>query len=156
MKRIALLLLVSLSAVAAEAPRQTTRATSAIVFKNGLAFITREASVAFVDGRATISPVPDAFLGTLWVSANGRTLDELRASNELYETTRNAVSISDLLEANVGKMATIRVGDRDYNGTLIAGAATEPSTEPALVLINVDGRMHAFPRPAVQSVPFAV
>ncbi|HWS70731.1 MAG TPA: hypothetical protein VN605_01395, partial [Thermoanaerobaculia bacterium] len=155
MKRIALLLLVSLSAIAAEAPRQTTRATGAIVFKNGLAFITREGSVAFVDGRATISPLPEAFLGSLWIGANGRTLDELRASTEWYETTRNAASISDLLEANVGKMATIRVGDRDYNGTLIAGAAAEPPTESALVLINVDGRVHAFPRTAVQSVSFA-
>ena len=155
MKRIAFVLLVSLSAIAAEAPKQTTRATSAIVFKNGLAFITREGNVSFVDGRATIAPLPEAFLGTLWVGANGRAIDELHASTEPYDTTRNAVSIADLLEANVGKMATIRVGDRDYNGTLIAPATSEPAIESGLVLINVDGRVHAFPRAAVQSVSFA-
>lgn len=164
MKRVACLLLVSLSLVAAEAPRQTTRVTGAIVFKNGLAFITREGSVPFVNGTASISPLPEAFLGTFWVQANGRTIDELRASKESYDTPRNAVSIADLIDANVGKAATIRVDKRDYSGTLLAGtqhtadAQTPDGTlriDPALVLIDVDGRIHAFPRNAVESVSFA-
>jgi hypothetical protein len=166
MKRIALLLLLPLVAIAAEAPRQTTRATGAIVFKNGLAFITREGNVSFANGVGTVSPVPDAYLGTLWVSANGRTLDELRATKDSYETTRNAVSISDLIDANAGKAATIRVDKRDYSGTLVAPApAALPveaetadgtvAVDSALVLINVDGRIHAFPRNAVESVSFA-
>jgi hypothetical protein len=161
MRRIAVLLLVPLFAAAAEAPPETTRVTSAIVFKNGLAFIAREGTVSFAGGKGTISPIPDAFLGTLWIGATGRTIDELHAASGTYDMTRAVTTIPDLIEANPGKAVVLRIGDRDYNGTLVPPpAAEEAETErtvaaAGLVLINVDGRVHAFPRSAVQSIAFA-
>jgi len=124
-----------------------TRVTNAVVFKNGLAFMTREGIVAFTGGVAHVWPVPDALLGTLWIGASGRTIDDVRAVKE--PRAGEAVdSISDLIDANVGRAAVVTVGDRDYSGTLVR------STTP-LLMINVDGKVHAFDRSKVQSISFA-
>jgi len=124
-----------------------TRVTNAVVFKNGLTYITREGNVAFAGGGARVWPVPDALLGTLSIGANGRAIDEVRAVKEAHAGEAVA-SISDLIDANVGRAAVITIGDRDYSGTLIR------STAP-LVMINVDGKVHVFDRTKVQSIAFA-
>jgi len=124
-----------------------TRVTNAVVFKNGLAFMTREGNVAFSNGVARVWPVPDALLGTLWIGASGRTIDEVRAVKE--ERAGEAVdSIADLIDANVGRAVVVTVGNRDYSGTLVR------STTP-LLMINVDGKVHAFDRSKVESIAFA-
>ncbi len=149
MKRIVLLSL--LAAFAAFGETQT-RVTSAVVFKNGLAFVTREGTLAYSAGRASLSPIPDALLGTLWIAADGRTIDEVRASKDALISSRGAATIDDLLEANVGKQATIRVGDREYTGTLLKSPAT--STATGLVFIEAGGKIQAFERANVHSISF--
>jgi hypothetical protein len=124
-----------------------TRVTNAVVFKNGLAFMTREGSVPFSGGVARVWPVPDALLGTLWIGASGRTIDEVRAVKESH-AGETVDSISDLIDANVGRAAVVTVGNRDYSGTLVR------STSP-LLMINVDGKVHAFDRSKVESIAFA-
>jgi len=136
---LALLIALTLSA--------DTRVTSAVVFKNGLTYITREGNVAFSNGVARVWPVPDALLGTLWIGANGRVIDEVRTVKEAH-AGETVDSISDLIDANAGRAAVITVGDRDYSGTLVR------STAP-LVMINVDGKVHVFDRSKVQSIAFA-
>lgn len=123
-----------------------TRVTNAVVFKNGLAFMTREGNVAFSGGVARVWPVPDALLGTLWVGASGRTIDEVRAVKESH-TGEVVDSIPELIDANVGRAAVLTVGNRDYSGTLMR------STTP-LVMINVDGKVYAFDRGKVESIAF--
>jgi hypothetical protein len=136
---LALLIALTLSA--------DTRVTNAVVFKNGLTYITREGNVAFSGGVARVWPVPDALLGTLWVGASGRTIDEVRAVKEAH-AGETVDSISELIDANAGRAVVVMVENRDYSGTLVR------STTP-LLMINVDGKVHAFDRSKVQSIAFA-
>lgn len=161
-------LLTSLPMIAAE-PARVMRVGGAIVFKNGLAFMTREGTLAFADGRARIAPAPAALLGTLWITTGARVIDEVRATNEMHDVMQPATSIAALLDANIGKLATIRVGDHEYTGTLMRAAQPDEhgtraavmnsdviSARPTgVVLINIDGRVHAFDRGQVQWVAFA-
>ncbi|HYM62505.1 MAG TPA: hypothetical protein VEZ11_16605, partial [Thermoanaerobaculia bacterium] len=163
------LLVISLPMIAAE-PAREMRVTGAIVFKNGLAFLTREGTLAFADGSARIAPAPAPLLGTLWIAAGTRAIDEVRATNEIREVMRPAASVADLLDANTGKLATIRVGDREYTGAIMRAPQPDEQATPAalmssitvsvrpatgLVLINDDGKVRAFERSSVQWVAFA-
>jgi hypothetical protein len=161
------LFLVASSMSAGEAAAQTEmRATRAIVFKNGLAFVTREGTLLFRDGATRVAPAPPALLGTLWIGAGGRVIDEVRAAKEERQTTQRATSIGALLEANTGKVATIRVGESDYTGTLLSAPRGDEATDlyvvasggsvraDSLVLIRVEGRVHAFDPSSVVSVSF--
>jgi hypothetical protein len=161
-----LLVLHSTSAAAAEPPRPLP-ANGAVVFKNGLAFVTREGTLPFQAGEARLTPAPSALLGTLWITAAGRPVDEIRAASQTRETQQITTTIAALLDGNPGRAVTIRVGDREYTGTLLktptpirVPAADESETsrivpvESALLLIDVGGKVHAFERGAVQSVAF--
>lgn len=126
---------------------ETPRVTNIVIFKNGLAFVTREGNVAFTGGSARVTPVPDAMLGTFWVSAGGRTIDEVRAVKEQM-AGKAVVNLSELIDANAGHAVTIRANDRDYSGTLLHSAMS-------LLMINVDGKVVSLDRSAVQSIAFA-
>ncbi|HEX7153008.1 MAG TPA: hypothetical protein VF618_16090 [Thermoanaerobaculia bacterium] len=171
---LALLSLLTFPVFAAEP--QPLPANGAVVFKNGLAFVTREGTLPFKAGEARLTPAPSALLGTLWISAAGRPLDEVRAAKETRETQQAATTIAALLEANIGRTVTVRIGDREYTGTIVKPPADvtpeprpipRPSIDPygnithvvpvpeSLLLLDVGGRVHVFERAAVQSVSFA-
>lgn len=145
MKRMALLLslVLSLAAIA-----QEISVREAVVFKNGLAFVTRQGTVAFRDGEARVAPAPDALLGTLWVGAGERPIDGVRAFKEDAPVDAEATSVAALLDANVGRKVSLLIDDREYTGTLV-------KAPPSLVLLQIDGRVHAFSREAVKSAAFA-
>ena len=124
------------------------RVSEAIVFKNGLAFVTREGSVAFRDGEGRVSPTPDALLGTFWIAAGDRRVDAVRASTETVDVESDATTVAELLKGNPGKKVVLVVDEREHTGKLVASPET-------LVLLQVDGKVHAFPRDAVKSVAFA-
>ena len=71
MRRIALLACFFLFPVLAASPepRREMSVAEAIVFKNGLAFMTREGTLSFRDGEALVVAAPEALLGTLWINA---------------------------------------------------------------------------------------
>lgn len=145
MKKFALLLMAFCGlTVTAEVP-----VTEAIVFKNGLAFVSREGTLSFRDGEARVAPAPEALLGTLLISVGSRDLDEVRAAKEMIPVESAATSIAALLEANPGRRVTLRIDDREYTGKLLAAPA------PELVLLESDGKVHAFDRSGVKSLAFA-
>lgn len=146
MKRIALL--ASLFVLPVIAVSQELRVTEAIVFKNGLSFVTRQGPLAFRDGEARIVPAPDALLGTLWIAAGERRIDGARAWREEVRVESDATSLAALLDANAGKKASLLIDDREYTGKLLASPAP-------LVLLQIDGKVHAFNRDSVKSVAFA-
>ena len=150
MKRIALLASFALLPVVAASPEPSNelRVTAAIVFKNGLSFVTRQGTITFRDGEAKIVPAPEALLGTLWVAAGQRQIGVVRAMKETVGVESEATSVAALLDANVGKKVTLLVEDREHTGTLLAAPAE-------LVLLQIDARVHAFPRVLVKSVSFA-
>ena len=150
MKRAALLASFVLLPVLAASPRppSETRVTEAIVFKNGLAFLTREGTLTFQEGEARVAPAPDALLGTLWIAAGERRIDAVRASNEVTKVESDATSIAALLDANAGRKVILLLDDREYTGTLLESPAP-------LVLLQIEGKVHAFNRESVKSVAFA-
>jgi hypothetical protein len=146
MKRIALLLSLVLLPVAGSSQEIPVR--EAVVFKNGLAFVTRQGTVVFRDGEARLAPAPDALLGTLWVGTGERQLDAVRASKEIMQVDGDATSIAALLDANVGKKVSLLIDDREHTGTLLQSPAS-------LVLLQIEGKVHVFSRDAVKSAAFA-
>lgn len=146
MKRIALLLSLALLPVAGSSQEIPVR--EAVVFKNGLAFVTRQGTVAFRDGEARLAPAPDALLGTLWVGAGERPIDGVRAWKEVVQVDSDATSIAALLDANAGKKVSLLIDDREHTGTLL-------KSPPSLVLLQIDGKVHVFSRDAVKSAAFA-
>ena len=129
-------------------PPEAMRVTEAIVFKNGLAYVTREGTLAFREGEARIAPAPDALLGMLWVAAGERRIDGVRASKEDVPVESDATSIAALLDANAGRKVTLLIDDREYTGKLLAAPAP-------LALLEIDGKVRAFNRDGVKSVAFA-
>lgn len=146
MKRIALL--ASLLVLPVIAVSQELRVTEAIVFKNGLSFVTRQGPLAFKDGEARIVPAPDALLGTLWIAAGERRVDGARASKEEVQVESEATSLAALLDVNAGRKVSLLIDDREYTGKLVQSPAP-------LVLLQIDGKVHAFNRDSVKSVAFA-
>jgi len=127
--------------------------TEAIVFKNGLAFVTRQGTLSFRDGEALVTPAPEALLGTLWINAGRREIDVVRALKEPIKVESAATSVAALLDANAGRIATLLVEEREYTGKLLA--APESETPADVVLLEVNGKVHAFHRSSVRSVSFA-
>lgn len=146
MKRTALF--ASLFMLPVLAALQELRVAEVIVFKNGLSFVTRQGPLVFRDGEARVAPAPDALLGTLWIAAGERRIDGARASREETRVESDASSLAALLDANAGKKVSLLVDDREYTGKLVAAPA-------ALVLLQIDGKVHAFNRENVKSVAFA-
>jgi hypothetical protein len=127
MKRIALLasfLLLPVMAASPEPLPAGMRVAEAIVFKNGLSFVTKQGPLVFRDGQARVSPAPEALLGTLWVAAGERRIDSVRASKEVVQVEGDAPSLAALLDANVGKKVSLLIDDREYTGKLLEAPET--------------------------------
>lgn len=168
MKKTALLAFFFLLPVVAAAPTPPASelpVAEAIVFKNGLGFVTRQGTLSFRDGEARVAPAPEALLGTLWITAGNRRIDSVRASKETIQVESAATSVVALLDANAGRRVTLLVDDREYTGKLLAvPVVPEPVLDAErqialqterLVLLEVDGKVHAFNRSNVKSLAFA-
>lgn len=94
---------------------------SVSLFKNGFAVVVREAKLGS-SGDYTLSELPTAVLGTLWISAsNGVKLREVVVGNEEKIVDKPLGSIEEILSANVGKRLTFRLSDKRMEiGTLKA------------------------------------
>lgn len=108
----------------------------AVVFKNGLAFMTRSGSVAVKDGVAVLDEIPTAAYGTLSVAfADGSTVSELVA--EPIETPIDVpvLGVPELLAANPGAhvVVTLRAGT-SITGTLATSTRLEPSQQGAITI----------------------
>jgi hypothetical protein len=126
-KLLVLLLVVSVSMAAASAYAEekasvTAKTKSIAAFKNGLGYFVREGEAKLSDGWATYDGVPPAALGTFWVGSNkpGVTIERLVASEEEVIKPVPAISINEMLSANVGKDVVFQLGDKLIRGKLIA------------------------------------
>ena len=98
-------------------PKLKTQVKRLAVFKNGLGFVVREGQAELRDGWATMDPLPQAALGTLWFGggAPGVQVGEVNTfQKEPEPTTRPAENLAELLQSNVGRkvMLTHAVGAR--------------------------------------------
>ena len=97
-----------------------TKAKSIAVFKNGVGFFMREGTVRSNDGWAVTEYVPNASLGSLWISSLDKDsiLEEVVGFKEEVQRSFEAISIEELLASNIGKKVKITYGDKIVEGTI--------------------------------------
>ena len=149
-----------------------TRVSSVALFKNGLGYFTRVGELPAAPAEIEVGPLPAAAHGTLWLGWEaGTTFDDLRAREVEASEMRPALSVAELLRANVGKRARLYLTDEDQPVTGRIAAVPEPPKpvppspylsiipppqppQGALVLIDVDGGTLGVPLGSVQRVAF--
>jgi hypothetical protein len=102
-------------ALAADPPALETRITSVALFKNGLGFVTRSAELPAGAGVVRIESLPAPAHGTFWVYSpdGGVTIRDLVASERDVVERIAAVSVPELIEANVGQTVELRMNEKD-------------------------------------------
>src|SRR5215475_3870022 len=70
-----------ISAERSETPQPLPKTVAVAAFKNGLAFVVRQGSLELRSGVGRVAPIPNATLGTLWLSPGeaNSVLDEVVA-----------------------------------------------------------------------------
>ncbi len=139
-----------------------SRVVRAALFKNGLAFVRREASVELSAREVQLQPLPAPVHGTFWIAADPSRLElaSVVARRSVRRELRPAVSIDELLRANVGRRLTLVFSEKEsLTGTVAAMPELEPDeiepmsrgyypTPPAgnlLLLETEDGTMALSP-----------
>lgn len=117
----------AVSAQSSPLPRLDTKPTTVALFKNGLGFFIREGKVIPKDGWAVMTYLPSPTLGSFWMSSPDTALEEAVCFEEESETVMNAVSLQELLKANLGRRATLVSGDESITGTIKAVPEDRPA-----------------------------
>lgn len=129
--------LIAASAMLGAPPEGGTTIVAASLFKNGYAVVTREAPL--VNGEAVITDIPQAALGTFWVTATaGVTLTEVVNGNEEVASTSPAGSIDEVLALNEGKELVLMARESGkVEGKLLsaAGSALILQTQSGILVI---------------------
>ena len=117
------------AAETADSPSQLPKTVAVAAFKNGLAFMIRQGEVPLNAGTGRIAPIPNATLGTLWLSTStpDSKLDELVAYHYSVAGEHVIPSIGEILQANPGKTVTISYQMKDYTGEVV-GLRNTPDT----------------------------
>lgn len=143
-----------------DAPSPLPKTVAVAAFKNGLAFVVRQGEISLAAGTGRIAPIPNATLGTLWLSpgtAEAR-IDEVVAYRYGIAGERTIASIGEILQANAGKTVTISYQMKEYTGEVVGlkdsgrdsallSKGLNPSSDPRenYLLLKVDKRLLAFP-----------
>lgn len=108
----------------AQSPAPQSRIVGASLFKNGFAVVVRETEIK--NGQALIETLPQASLGTLWISSSpGVTISEATTMVVTTDGERDAGSIDEILSANIGKDVTLFLGsDGSATGKLVSATGT--------------------------------
>jgi hypothetical protein len=149
------------AAETSDTPSPIPKTVAIAAFKNGLAFVLRQGEVPLSSGVGRITPIPNATLGSLWISPNtpGSKLDEVVAYRYNIAGERTIPSLGEILRANVGKTITVSYQTKDYTGEVVglrdsAQESAEPSEElnnstqrprEDYLLLKVDNRLLAIP-----------
>jgi hypothetical protein len=119
-----------------------------VVFKNGIGLLGRAGDVEFRDGKASIGRLPAATYGGLWVASggNGMVIEQVIARTSSTPHKGRAASIPELLDANDGRMVTLRLTDRELSGTI------RSSANASYALVETGGRVTAVTKSEVRSL----
>jgi hypothetical protein len=146
-------------------PQPLPKTVAVAAFKNGLAFLVRQGAVQLQSGTGTITPIPNATLGTLWLAPGeaNTSLDEVVAYHYNVSAERPLQSIAEVLQANAGKTVTVTysMNMKDYTGEIVGVRDSKPapgdlgtenapiqpaiSAKPQYLLLRVDKKLLAFP-----------
>ena len=90
------------------------------IFKDGHAFVLQEGEMPVANGEIVLDDLPVPVLGTFWAYANGAKLNSVTASRQLVSFERNAQSLRDLLQANIGAQISVREDNKRYDATILS------------------------------------
>jgi hypothetical protein len=136
MKRHSVLLVMAavagaMAARSEEVPvRLAPKIVSVSVFKNGLGYVVREGELPRGEQPVLIGELAAPVHGTFWVTspAEGATIKELVGFEQESTQTVAAVSVAEVLEANVGRTVELRIGEKEtLRGTLVAVPSSRPT-----------------------------
>ncbi len=107
-------------AIKAGLPELKPRTKTIAVFKNGLGFFIKEGKVTLKDGWAQTELVPRASLGSMWIASLDQavTLDEVISYKEQINTNIEAITVAELIRANIGEKVMIRYGNNTVEGII--------------------------------------
>ena len=116
--------LILISSVFAEenAPTINTKLVSVSLFKNGLGFVRREADLVKNNGFVVFDKLPIPIHGTFWVQPIDKNIGVTDLIAYMQESTeeKTATTIPELLEANIGEVAEVRIGDTNIQCKLVS------------------------------------
>ena len=143
------------------------------VFKDGHAFVLHEGAMPTDDaGNVVLDYLPVPVIGTFWAYADDQAakLAGVVAAKRVVSVKRTALTVAEMIEANVGKTALITEhGGEPYAATITAlptrsveelDASSPPGAPPglplkaAVVLLTVEGGTKAVPLERIQEVTF--
>lgn len=117
-------------AEAIAAPALKTRIVSISLFKNGLGFMTREGELPGGTSPVLIEDLPAPALGTFWVYALGNesgVKDLVAFESEKLERVE-AISVDEILQANVGQTLELRLSDKEtIRAKVLSAFASRPT-----------------------------
>ncbi|MDQ2985367.1 MAG: DUF4139 domain-containing protein [Armatimonadota bacterium] len=106
-------------AALAPAPLQLA-VSSASLFKNGYAVVVREAPLRG-NGEYVIEDMPQAVLGTMWITATpGTKISSVIVTNQETTTENPAQTLDEILRANVGRVLRLHAGGQVLHGKLLS------------------------------------
>jgi hypothetical protein len=115
-------------------PVLKTKPTTLALFKNGLGFFIREGEVELQENWAVTKSVPQATLGSLWIGSLDKDvqLEEVIGFYEYVKSEGTAITLQELLQANVGKKAKITAHNQVIEGIIKSvPQSREPDAESA-------------------------
>lgn len=112
---IRLSLLTILSACCFSMAMAQTQIVSA--FKNGTGFFIKKITVNAQNGSYLLTQIPEATFGTLWFDAPGNAFKSITAEMGDIKETQTAKTLEDLIRANQGKKASLRLSGENENHT---------------------------------------
>ena len=101
-------------------PILNTKPKTIAVFKNGLGFFIREGEVELQDKWGVTESVPQAALGSLWIGSldEDTQIEEVIGFFEDVKSDTEAITLQELLKANIGKKAVVTANNQVIEGTI--------------------------------------
>lgn len=132
-----------------QAPAPTSKVVGASLFKNGFAVVVRETAIK--NGEAIITELPQASLGTLWISSSPNvTISEATTMIVTEKGERDAVSFDEILMGNIGKEVSLNLG---AVGTAIGKVV---SASGPIVILIAEGQTTIIPKASIQRITASI
>ena len=141
------------------------------VFKDGHAFVLHEGDMPVSEtGIVHLDQLPSPVMGTFWPYAAGEgvTLTGVVAGKRTVKSQQTALTIKDLLKANIGAKVHLKLSQDHFGGTIVSLPSRQddqdlhsrPTTEPAqpevghIMVVQTAEGYRAIPLDAVQEATF--
>ncbi len=153
---------------AQDAQDAAPRLSQVALFKNGLAMIVTEVDIPEGAEWVRVRPLPSPMHGTFWVtsSADSVSMAEVVATRDEVDEQVDAMTVTEILLANVGRVVVLTVGEDRYEGKLLS-VPQDPIPQPSadrfasplppradLVLIETANGVVALNRGSVARIAF--